>query len=144
MSFSDTWNAIQSGVTPGMTIPNWTVHNDEIGEPFRITDVTSTAVVVNAPGATSAQRVSHADFAVVYERWDDYTRKAMLRSDFSPLTRHSKYVISILHWLESQNNGSLPQHPVTWPTLSRLLRSADVSESSVCRAEVIGRRDEDL
>lgn len=68
MSFSDTWNAIQTDVIPGMTIPNWTVHNDEIGEPFTITDVAEAVVVVNAPGATTSQRVSRTDFEAVYER----------------------------------------------------------------------------
>src|SRR5439155_14396994 len=90
MPFSETWNVLRAAASSGTIIPNWTVHSGKIGEPFTISELTATVVIVNAPGAATPQQVSRDDFEVVYERWDDSKHKAMLRSDFSPLTRYSQ------------------------------------------------------
>lgn len=108
MAFPDTWNALQANLFNGRVIPNWTVHNGDIGEPFTVTDVSDTFMVVNTPGAKSLQRVPRTDFEKIYDRWDDYTHGGLARSAFSPLTRYSRYIISILHWLEAQTGGRLP------------------------------------
>jgi hypothetical protein len=54
------------------------------------------------------QTVPRADFEAVYELWDDYTCGATARSIFTPVTRYSKYVISILHWPQERSGGRLP------------------------------------
>jgi hypothetical protein len=110
MAFPDTWNALQANLSAGTVIPNWTAHRGAIGDPFTITDVTDTFVLVDAPGAKTQtpQRVPRADFEEVYDRWDDYVHGGLARSKFSPLTRYSKYVISVLHWLETRTGGQLP------------------------------------
>jgi hypothetical protein len=108
MAFADTWNAVQTNLTVGTVIPNWTIHSGAVGDPFTIAAVTTTTIVVDTPGAQTAQSVPRSDFEVVYDRWDDNCHGAMPRSDFTPLTRYSKYVISILHWLEGRTSGRLP------------------------------------
>jgi hypothetical protein len=108
MAFSDTWNALQACLSPGVSIPNWTVHRGLLGDSFTIATVTPAAVVVETPGAKLPQTVRQVDFQTVYDQWDAYCLGAMPRSDFTPLTRYSKYAISILHWLEERSGGRLP------------------------------------
>jgi hypothetical protein len=108
MAFEVVWKALQTHLEVGTTIPNWTVHRGMIGESFRIDAVDQNAIVVNAPGATKLQSVRRRDFEAVYELWDGYRYGSTPRSTFNELTRCSKYVISILHWLEEQLGGRLP------------------------------------
>lgn len=108
MAFPDAWNALQANLSAGTAIPNWTAHNGAIGEPFTITDVTDTFVFVDAPGSKTLQRVPRTDFEKVYDRWDDYVHGGLARSKFTPLTRYSKYIISVFHWLEARIGGRLP------------------------------------
>jgi hypothetical protein len=108
MAFPDTWNALQTNLIAGTVIPNWTIHSGAIGEPFTVTDVSATVVVVDAPGAETLQRVPRADFEAVYDHWDGYAHGGLPRSKLLPLTRYSKYVISIFRWLELHTGGPLP------------------------------------
>lgn len=108
MAFANTWAALQASLIPGLTVPNWTFHNGTIGEPFLIEEVRPNVIVVHAPGATSLQPVGKKDFEAVYALWDDYAGGAVSRQTFNPLTRYSKYVISILHWLQQGSGGRLP------------------------------------
>jgi hypothetical protein len=108
MAFADTWAALQSRLHVDAVIQNWTVHSGAVGEPFVIEAVGQNVIVVNAPGATTPQLVRRADFEAVYALWDDYIRGATPRSAFTPLTRYSKYVVSILHWLQGLSGGRLP------------------------------------
>jgi hypothetical protein len=108
MAFPNTWNALQANLLKGTIIPNWTVYHRDVGEPFTITDVSDTFMLVDAPGARALQRVPRADFEEIYDRWDDYLHGRLARSEFSPLTRYSKYIISVLHWLEAHTEGRLP------------------------------------
>jgi hypothetical protein len=102
LPFNDIWAALQAALVVGATIQNWTAHNGYIGEPFEIVAINPDVVVVVAPGASTPQMVRRPDFEKVYALWDDYVRGRVTRSAFTPLTRYSKYVISILHWLEEQ------------------------------------------
>ena len=108
MAFAYVWDVLKANLSAGDMVPNWTALRGKIGAPFKIKEVSDTAVLVGPPGARSLQRVLRADFKVVYDRWDEYTRGKMRRADFNPVTRHSKYVISILHRLEGQLGGRLP------------------------------------
>jgi len=108
MAFADTWAALQASLQAGATIQNWTAHSGAVGEPFEIEAVSRNVIVINAPGATNPQSVRRADFEAVYESWVEYVSGTVPRSAFTPLTRHSKYVISILHWLQKRSGGRLP------------------------------------
>jgi hypothetical protein len=108
MAFSDTWTVLQASLSNGATIDNWTAHSGEVGEPFQIQSIGNDAIVVTTPGAVTPQWVRRKDFEAVYELWDGYVRGRIPRSTFTPLTRRSKYVISLLHWLQNQSESRLP------------------------------------
>src|SRR5687768_2242010 len=108
MSFADSWNTLQTKLSVGAKIPNWTAHKGEIGDAFSIASIEPDAIVVDTPGAKRLQIVPATDFEEVYELWNDYRHRKLERSAFTPLTRYSKYVISILHWLEVSCSGHLP------------------------------------
>jgi hypothetical protein len=105
LPFTDTWAALQAALFVGATIPNWTARNGAIGEPFEIVAIKPDAVVIIAPGASTPQIVRRTDFEKVYALWDDYIHGSVPRSAFTPLTRYSKYVISILHWLQERSGA---------------------------------------
>jgi hypothetical protein len=108
MAFADSWAALQASLQAGATIQNWTAFKGLVGDSFEIEEVGRNVIVVNTPGATTLQSVRRSDFEAVYEMWGDYVRGTIQRSAFTPITRYSKYVISILHWLEERSGGRLP------------------------------------
>lgn len=108
MAFLDTWTALQASLRNGTVIPNWTVQRGDTGEPFTVTVISDNFMLVDAPSAESLQRVPRADFEKIDDRWDDYTHSGLPRSNLLPLTHYSKYIISILHWLEAHTEGRLP------------------------------------
>lgn len=108
MPFTNTWTALQTHLEAGATIPNWTARNGLTGDPFEVVSVSRNVILLDAPGATTLQAVRRTDFEKLYPLWDDYVGKQIPRSSFNPLTRYSKYVISILHWLEVRSGGRLP------------------------------------
>ena len=108
MAFADTWSALQTRLPVGATIQNWTAHSGVVGEAFTVESVGQDAIVVNVPGAVAPQSVRRADFEAVYDLWGSYVGGATPRQALTPLTFYSKYVISILHWLQGQSGGRLP------------------------------------
>src|SRR5690606_28530966 len=108
MAFATAWAALQSRLRPGMTIQNWTAHKGPTGEPFEIVAVEADVVVVRPEQAQGNQRVKRSDFNVVYDHWDGYLGGEVQRQALIPLTRNSKYVISIWRWLQEHSGGTLP------------------------------------
>ena len=45
-----------------------------------------------------------ADFEKVWDVWPGYKLGKIQRQELMKLTRYSKYIISILHWLEENNS----------------------------------------
>jgi hypothetical protein len=62
----------------------------------------SSANEVDAPDAANEHVVSKRDFEVVLKFWKAYKDNQVQRQEIREMTRYSKYVISILHWLESE------------------------------------------
>ncbi|WP_211465588.1 hypothetical protein [Collimonas silvisoli] len=100
MDFSQVWLAIQSELTPGASVMNWTVTNGYLGDTFRIVAVSSLHVDVDAPNAETIQRVAKSDFEFMFSHWKDYCAGKVKRKDLVKSTRVSKYTMSILHHLE--------------------------------------------
>jgi hypothetical protein len=48
------------------------------------------------------QRISRKEFEAVWQLWPEYKTGKVLRKDLTPVTRNSKYTISIFHWLETE------------------------------------------
>jgi len=106
--FAATWSALQGRLAASTTIPNWTAANGFLGDSFTVTRITTGHVEVSTPGAQTIQTVPVADFQTVYGVWQRYCQGRVSRPQIRDATRFSKYVISILHWLEGQCGGTLP------------------------------------
>jgi hypothetical protein len=97
ISVTQIWPVIRANLKQGTLIRNWTAAKGNFGEDFAVTAVTDGYVVVEAPGATTEQRVPRADFEAVHKVWDQYCAASIQRHRLRDTTRFSKYVISILH-----------------------------------------------
>ncbi len=108
MPFANTWVALQASLRVGTVIPNWTQAKGRVGEAFTISEVAPEFIEVDPRSASNMQRVSRRDFEVVYNEWPGYISEHTSRPEIRDMTRFSKYVISILHWLELRSGGVLP------------------------------------
>ena len=108
MPFTNTWNALQTHLATGTTIPNWTASKGLLGDSFVVSAVSLNHIEVDTSGAENRQRVPVADFQTVYAMWNSYCQDETPRATVRDATRFSKYVISVLHWLEQQIGGQLP------------------------------------
>jgi len=108
MPFINTWNYIQNNLKPGMLIDNWTKDRKYLGDQFTILKATPTEVQVDAPNAQYTQHAPRNDFERVYDIWGQYIACTYPRHKIRDFTRFSKFVISILKWVENINGGTLP------------------------------------
>lgn len=60
-------------------------------------------IEVEPPRAMNVQVVSKKDFESVWEVWTDYKTQKVKREELKPMTRYSKYIISIYNWYETHN-----------------------------------------
>jgi hypothetical protein len=95
------WAELQRRLHAGLSIPNWTVANGYLGDEFQIERVIPKAVWVDTPGAKQLQYVPRVAFAKVLPLWPGYKVGGVRRMDLR-ITRFSKYVVSILNWLEQE------------------------------------------
>ena len=97
MDFEQTWQAIQTGLSSGMSVRNWTRLKGYLGDSFEILDVSPERIIVSAPAAKNEQHVPKRDFAKVNALWMKYCSGDVGRQEIVVHTRYSKYIISILH-----------------------------------------------
>lgn len=100
--FSPIWNDLITRLKPGMEIRNWTVLKGYLGDTMTIEDVRRSSISVDAPGAEYIQEVPREDFESVWKLWQGYKDEKVRRIELRDITRYSKYIISILHWYESE------------------------------------------
>ncbi|HOH20775.1 MAG TPA: hypothetical protein PKX41_14010 [Anaerolineaceae bacterium] len=100
--FNKIWEKLMVVLTPGLMIPNWTELKGYMGDTMRIMSVSEEAIVVQAPLAKHLQRIPRDDFEKFWQIWEDYQSGRIPRGEITELTRYSKYIISILHWLETK------------------------------------------
>jgi hypothetical protein len=103
-TFDSVWSRFQSGLKPGDTIKNWTVLKGYLGDTIKIVRVGSGFIDVDAPHAMTTQHISKGEFEKVWEVWPEYKGGKFPRHQFQEITRFSKYIISILHWVD-QDRG---------------------------------------
>lgn len=108
MPFPQTWNALHASLASGVLIKNWTCDSGFLGDDFTVTAVASGFIEVNSPNAANIQRVPREDFELVYTEWANYIAGQTGRAEIRDKTRFSKYIISVLHWLELRSGGRLP------------------------------------
>jgi hypothetical protein len=102
MSFADTLGALLANLSAMTKIPNWTVDSGLLGNSFCIVSVSLDGVIVEVPNAKNYQRIPMKDFAAVYDLWNGYMEGVVKRNEIRNITRYSKYIISINHWLETE------------------------------------------
>ncbi len=102
MEFEKVWQKLQGNLRPRLVIPNWTVDKGYFHGSMIVVAVTDEVIEVESPGAKNLQNVRKQDFEEVWKIWPEYTNGKFRRGDMVELTRFSKYVISIFHWLEMQ------------------------------------------
>ena len=94
------WARVQRELSSQEIVRNWTQAKGYLGDSFKITSITQRSIQVEAPSALNLQNISERDFKEVYALWRGYLKGEVPRKAFMPLTRNSKYVISILHHLK--------------------------------------------
>jgi hypothetical protein len=111
-NFEDLWWQIQHrlrsrpapGASAGVEIRNWTVLKGYLGDTMRVVAVHAESIEVDSPRARNIIVVPKAHFKAVWEVWPLYTNLQMQRQELTPITFFSKYIISILHWLEAEES----------------------------------------
>jgi len=97
MTFADKWNQIQSDLSPGAEIKNWTTIHGYIGDSFKIYRVSPTSIIISSPGAKNLQSIPKQHFEKIHYQWGSYCQGSVQRQELRDATRFSKYIISILH-----------------------------------------------
>jgi hypothetical protein len=101
--FSEVWIYLNNNLKPGLSIQNWTVFHGNIGDEMTIVGVTDKAITVSSPRAKYDQNIPKDDFSKMWAIWIDYNANKIKREEIRDITRFSKYIISILHWYDLQN-----------------------------------------
>lgn len=101
MEFELVWAKLQSKLKPRLSIPNWTIDHGFFRGSMTILEIDDAFVKVDSPNAKHIQNVRKQDFEEVWGIWTDYKNGKFRRGNMTELTRYSKYVISIFHWLET-------------------------------------------
>jgi hypothetical protein len=108
MPFINTWRVLQNQLKSNTIIRNWTAHSGFLGDSFTIVSVNRNYIEVDTPRVQTIQKIPQHDFQTVYNLWDDYCAGNVKRHEIRDQTRFSKYIISILHWLQNNCGGQLP------------------------------------
>jgi hypothetical protein len=103
MSFEQVWSTLNAKCLPPQKIRNWTVLKGNLGDIMTVVGLSGNYVEVDTLGAQTIQMVPKKDFEAVFNVWKAYKANRVTRQEICTMTRFSKYVISILHWLESEN-----------------------------------------
>jgi hypothetical protein len=100
-SFDTVWSSLSEKLTAGTVIKNWTAFRGYLGDTMIVAGVGENYIEVVPPKAENSQLVPRDDFQGVWEIWAEYKTQKVQRQEVREMTRFSKYIISILHWLET-------------------------------------------
>jgi len=100
MTFDRVSDYLQKHLRTGTTLKNWTAFKGYLGDTMTVVGMRENYIEIDAPNAICVQSVPKKDFESVWEVWVDYKRQKVKRQELTPMTRFSKYVISILHWYD--------------------------------------------
>ncbi len=98
--FPEIWQLISRRLKPGDSIPNWTVLKGNLGDSMIVVQVDEGEIIVQTPNAKHLQHVSRGEFEKIWGVWPAYKAGQIQRQEIREMTYHSKYILSILHWLE--------------------------------------------
>jgi hypothetical protein len=102
-TFEDVWRQLQRELHPQTEVRNWTVLKGYLGDSMKIVAVRAETIEVDAPRARNLVVVPKAHFKAVWEIWNLYTDGLVPRAELTKMTFFSKYIISVLHWLEMED-----------------------------------------
>lgn len=100
--FHTIWNNLQTSLKPGAQIEHWNPYNGYLGEDLTINKIDPQFISVDPPRVWDSQIIHKDDFKQVWAVWGDYLSLRLERRKIHALTDHSKYIISILHWYETE------------------------------------------
>jgi hypothetical protein len=103
MGFTAQWKGIEDSLEPELEVKNWTAKKGYLGDRFTIFAICPNSITVHSPGAKNPQVIPRGDFETVEGLWEDYCSGATQRQHVRDVTRFSKYIISILHFVQGTN-----------------------------------------
>ena len=101
--FDVVWKNLQISLKPGSEIKNWNPYNGYLGDTLNINTIYLDKISVDPPRVWKTQIIPKEDFVQVWEVWSDYKALRLERSIIRDLTNHSKYIISIFHWHDTES-----------------------------------------
>jgi hypothetical protein len=97
MPFEQVWDTLCRELASPKKIRNWTVYWGHIGRGDFTAQAEDDTHIVCTLISGSKVEVPQDDFEVVYQVWSQYLSRKTPRYMVRDMTRHSKYIISILH-----------------------------------------------
>ena len=101
-TFEQLWANLQTNMRIGTEIKNWTAANGYLGDKMTVVNVSNNMTQIEAPKAKNIQSISKSEFEKVWGVWSEYINKKMPRHELRDITHFSKYIISILFWLDKE------------------------------------------
>ena len=100
--FKDWWALLKTHLKPHTQVSKWSAAKGYTTGPFEASPSPYVGEeYVQVEGADIYRRnISQGDFKAVLLRWNEYRDRVIPRSRIEAITKHSTYVISIIHWLE--------------------------------------------
>ena len=96
------WDELVSALRPGTEIKHWNPYNGYLGEGLTIISCDPESISIDPPRVWDTQVIPKIDFEQVWDVWGDYLSLRLERRKIHALTGHSKFIISILHWYETE------------------------------------------
>jgi hypothetical protein len=100
--FNLVWEELLNRLVPGTKIRIWNPYNGYLGEDSTIVASEPDFISINPPRVWESQQIPRHEFKLVWDSWPDYLALRLQRQKIHNLTEHSKYIISILHWYETE------------------------------------------
>jgi hypothetical protein len=84
----------------GQSLASWSRSGRAKGIPFTIDEISTAAIEVSGKTFKSPRRISRSDFEYIASKWNSYL-DGQLRRDELNRSQNTTYILTILHWLDS-------------------------------------------
>ncbi len=91
------WERIRRSLGPGSQVGAWSVRSGGLGWSFTVVGLAGASITVDSPGAASLQVVPRHEIEKVFAVWVQYTSGSFRRDEMRKLSRHTSYIISMIH-----------------------------------------------
>ena len=99
--FEVVWRKLQIALKPGAEIKNWNAYNGYLGDNLKINTIEPKYISIDPPRVWDTQVIPKDSFEKIWAVWFDYKELRLKRSNVKDMSNHSKYIISIFHWYET-------------------------------------------